>query len=217
MPDWRAIVEQHLDRLRLPPARRVQVEQELSEHLEDELAALRRHMPEEEAQRHALRLLDGSETLSREIRNLEEEDEMNQSTRALWMPGLVLLVVYSVALVALGAYLAQPGNFPIAPRFLLSAGLVVLLVLGAVGAAWARANGATRAQRAMVSLFPVLMPIAGVLIVGPVQAFLQGRAAFPPTWEVTNFLIKGVAIPAVGLLLGALPFLRNGHAQKRAA
>lgn len=211
MPDWRAITAEHLAGLRLPDARREQVLQELTEHLEDEFTMLCERLPEEEARQRVLNLLAESQGLIQEIGSAEKENAMNQSTRALWLPGLVMLAVYSLLAVALGAYVAQTGP-RVGPQSVLAAGMMVFLTMGAVGAWWARSNGATRGQRVIVSIFPVLMPLAGLLVVGPVYALLQGRALFPPHWggEVLNFVIKGVAIPAAGLLLGALPFLGNG-------
>lgn len=151
MPDWHAIVASHLAGLNLSPARWKQVLQELSEHLEDEFAALRERLPEEEAQRHALNLLAGSDVLIREIRSAEKEDPMNQRTRALWLPGLVMLVVYTLLFVA---FVRSTGHLLLDPRFVFYGKLVLLLIFGAVGACWARALGATPVQRAMVSVSP---------------------------------------------------------------
>ncbi len=102
MPDWHALAAQQLAGLRLPEARREQVLQELSEHLEDEFAALRQRLPEDEAQRQTLNLLDASDVLIREIRRAEKEDPMSQTTRALALvlSGIVTgAVLYLLSLV----------------------------------------------------------------------------------------------------------------------
>ena len=66
--NWLEIVERRLERLEIPEGRREQVMQELSEHLDDEFAALREQLPEDEAERQALNLLAGSDVLICEIR-----------------------------------------------------------------------------------------------------------------------------------------------------
>lgn len=230
--------------------------------MEDECTALCERFPADEAERRAVRCLYESNGLMREISRIEEEP-MTQMARAVYLPGLMLLTLYTLLAVGLGVVLSQPTgtlwkfarptsktvvsvplpppNSPAAkltpnraaakltsetivssplqrPKTLLAFAIPCVLLLGAIGAGWAKANGATRAQRALVSVFPVLMPLAGFLFIGPVSALLQGRAAFPPIGdEVLPSLIKMVVIPAAGLLLGALPFLLNGQAQKNAS
>ena len=69
--------------------------------LEDEFAALRKRLPEEEAQRQALNLLARPDVLIREIRNAEREDPMNQTTR-VFLCGIVTgVVAYLLALAGL--------------------------------------------------------------------------------------------------------------------
>ena len=105
MPDWRALTAQQLAGLRLPEARREEVVQELSEHLEDEFVALRQELPEDEAQRQALSLLAHSDVLVREIRKAEKEDPMTQTTR-IFLCGIVTGVVAFL----LGSLLAVVGG-----------------------------------------------------------------------------------------------------------
>ena len=54
------------------------------------------------------------------------------------------------------------------------------------------------------------MPVSGLLTALPVHAFETGRPLFSPfEGEVFSLLIGGLLIPAVALLLGALPFLKG--------
>jgi len=209
VPDWRTIVEQHLAGLQLPAERREEICRELAAHLEDEHARLSQHLPTEEAEREAMRLLHQPQILISAMHDIHQEETMTKSTKAIWLPGLSLLGIYSLLLVGLGAAIVQ--GWVTQPRTILGGALVVLLLLGALGASWAKAAGATRRQRALVSVFPVLMPIAGILVIGPLNALLQGRTPFPAVGvELFPAVFNGVVIPACALLLGALPFLRNG-------
>ena len=89
MPDWRSLTAERLAGLRLPEARREEIVQELSEHLEDEFVTLRQRLPEDVAQRQALSLLARSDVLVREIRKAEQEDPVTQTTRIL-LCGIVI-------------------------------------------------------------------------------------------------------------------------------
>lgn len=107
MPDWRSLTAERLAGLRLPEARREEVVQELSEHLEDEFITLRQELPEDEAQRQALSLLARSDVLVREIRKAEQEDPMAQTTR-LVLCGLVTGAVAFLFGPAVFAFIGDP-------------------------------------------------------------------------------------------------------------
>ena len=206
MPDWHAIVASHLAGLNLSPARRQQILQELSEHLEDEFAALCEWLPEEEAQRQALSLLTGSDVLVREIRNAEKEDPMNWMRRTLWLPGLTTAALYTLLLVTF----ARLGHLVVDIRFVFYGALALLVMIGAVGSWWARAMGATPLQRALVSLSPIFCAlVASFLIALPVHAFKTGRPLFSPLEGEVFSMLRSVSIQTGALLLGALPFLKG--------
>lgn len=216
MRDWKALVGARLAGLRLSEVRRQQIARELAAHLEDEYTALCARMTEEQAYAQTAKLLAQPGRLIHQLEKIEEEP-MTQTTRALWIPGVVMLVVYWVLAIAIGVYFSRTGAF-IAPWKLAVVALTFVVILGAVGAWWARTNGATRGQRALVSVFPVFMPVAWIFIAGPVYALFTGRPlSFPFQDEVLSGMVKGTLIPAIGLLLGALPFLRNGAPPRNAA
>ena len=208
--DWRAIVEKDLAGIALPASRREEICRELAAHLEDTYWNLRDQLTDEEAVRAALATLGQPHIFTRDIRELEQEESMTQNTRAIWIPGLTTLVAYWTVAIALGVYLMRTGAF-FQPGTVLLGGAIVSLSLGALGAGWARANGATKWQRAVVSIFPVFLSLAG-FVVGPALSLMQGTPMmFPFHGDVNDVLLKGVLFPAAGLFLGALPFLRNGR------
>lgn len=100
MPDWRALTAERLAGLRLPEARRQEVVQELSEHMEDEFSVLREQVSEEEAQRRALELLAERDILIREIRKAEKEDPMTQTARLVLCGVVAGAVAYLLAITA---------------------------------------------------------------------------------------------------------------------
>jgi putative ABC transport system permease protein len=72
MPDWKAEVKARLAGLSLSPARELEIIEELSQHLQDRYEQeLSRGATEEEAQREALEELNASESLGRELKQLE--------------------------------------------------------------------------------------------------------------------------------------------------
>ena len=78
MPDWKAEVRARLAGLSLSPARELEIIEELSQHLEDGYEQeLSRGATEEEAQREALEELNVSESLGRELKQVEPRVPQN--------------------------------------------------------------------------------------------------------------------------------------------
>jgi predicted permease len=79
MPDWKSEIAKRLAGLRLPPEREAEIEEELSQHLEDRYEdLLAGGAPEEAAQRSALEELSGSELFARELRQVERRAPVEQ-------------------------------------------------------------------------------------------------------------------------------------------
>lgn len=201
MPDWRTLTAEQLAGLRLPEARREEVVQELSEHLEDEFAALRPQLPEEDAQRRALELLAEPSQLIREIRKAEKEDPMTQTARLVLCGVVAGAVAYLLAITAF-AFVGE--EFIAAVRASRSAAGVpagplsgLLHLAAGVWAMW---------------LYTTLRPRRGV---GPRTAALAGFALWlvgalaAGMWTALGFIPPSVlfAAAAVGLpawILGAM-------------
>src|SRR4029450_10441279 len=78
MPDWKAEVRARLAGLSLSPAREPEIIEELSQHLEDGYEQeISRGATEEQAQREALEELNVSESLGRELKQVEPRVPQN--------------------------------------------------------------------------------------------------------------------------------------------
>ena len=159
---------------------------------------------------------------------------MNYRTKTFWLPGFVALILSS-GLLALFQFEG------VVPRFYWLTGkmgsgypffsfyigwLVTLPVVGAIAAFWSQRAGGRVQQRVLAALAPSL-GMLGFLIIVPVISlffvlspfFLKPRhmhfdfsLSLMLIGLLTHF-VNWVLLPAVGLLIGALPFLRTPHAQ----
>jgi len=78
MPDFRNAIRARLTNLGLLPAREIEITEELAQHLEDEYEqALSRGLSPEEAQRAVLESLDTSDSLTRELKRVEQRVPQN--------------------------------------------------------------------------------------------------------------------------------------------
>jgi len=204
-PDWQKLVTAHLARLALPAARKLDICRELAAHLEESYATLCTQYPEEEARRRTVWLLHQPVALQRGIQEAEKEAVMNQRTRVLWLPGLTTLALYTLLVTGLVRF---GQSILLQPKILFRIGVTMLIVLGAIGAAWARAAGATLGQRIVVALAPLVMGLSALLIALPVHALRTGRPLFE---SFESGLLVALLLQAGALLLGAAPFLRSAR------
>lgn len=219
MPDWRAIVEARLAGLRWPPARRAQIVQELSEHLADEFARLAQTRSTHEAARITQARLDDPAVLQEAMQAVDCEDEMNERTRGLWIPGLVSLTLSGLLLTAFGRWGPRPTFIFLEsrlPLILYPFWLVSLPLFGALGAWLAKRAGATRNERLLAGVFPIMTMVAAFFLILPIAMIVDGsRIPEGQLWKgFALATVNWVLLPGVPLLLGALPFLRNGSAAK---
>lgn len=141
---------------------------------------------------------------------------VNTRVRTLWLPGLVLFLA-SMGLLGL---LIWAGVRPLTfflnwhhPLQFYVPWLVVLPVLGAVGAYWSRRAGGGTRTRLLASVFPVL-PLAGMAVVGLLADLIVdvggGRHSVWHTLCGAGYLVVcWLLVPGAALLLGALPFLER--------
>ncbi len=207
MPDWRALTAEQLAGLRLPDeARREEVVQELSEHLEDDFVALRQSLPEDEAQRQALGLLAERDTLIRKIRKAEKEDPMTQTTRLVLCGVVTGAVAYLLAITAF-AFVGE--EFIAAVRAARSAAAVpagplsgLLHLAAGVWVMWLYTTLRTR-----YGVGPRAAALAGVALwlVGALAAAMWTVLGFIP--PAVLFAAAAVGLPAwiLGAMAGAYP------------
>jgi hypothetical protein len=154
--------------------------------------------------------------------------KLNDRTNRLWLPGLTILLGAIICLCLIHFYFLTFGQriFWLASRWPVEVNfpwLCVLPFLGAGAACWSRRQGGSRVVRAAAGLFPVLLFIAifwfeqtqYVFFRDPLPICIAGKHSvhfFPVfAWAVLNWVI----IPAVVLLFGVLPFLREGSVARR--
>ena len=215
MPDWTQVVRARLGGLGLTKQREAEIVAEIASHLED-LAEerTRQGASEADAVARALAAVPDWRRLSREIR---KEAGMNQRMRTLWLPGVTMAVLAMGDLFALGRGGLQPrilwlGGYDGHAVCFYLPWLLLLLLVGAIGAFWSRRAGGARAESALAALFPVLGIAALLLLLLPIGVLLGGLedqemllrlklAAFG------TLILSWVVVPGLALLLGALPFV----------
>jgi hypothetical protein len=222
MADHQELIKERLGKLGLGPHREEEILREFSEHLADHAAALEAHgVTSAAAAREALNSVSDWPDLRLKILAAEtEETIMNYRTKALWLPALCALTLSNV-LLALMQIFGAPAHF-----YWLGVGksvqalcefivpwLLSQPVVGAVAAYWSRrAGGTVRYQLlaalapaiALLGFFVLILPFAIILEQGPHYIHVGGFLILTVTW---------VLLPAIPLLLGAVPFLRKPQSQ----
>ena len=209
------MVRSRLRALGLGDAREEEIRAELAEHLEDAYQdALGRGLSPEAAVERAQEQVPDWQGLAQQIRSAgQEEDPMSHTAKALWVPGMSVLV-FSAAMLLVMTRLVPPTAWvgPRPPVLLLGIWLFSYLVFGALGAYWSRRAGGSLADRFLAGTFPLALHLV-IFILPILVAILSDVPNFPehldPAWLLRTALLW-VVIPGVALAIGALPFLRDG-------
>lgn len=216
-PDWRRLIREKLDRARLTASQKEEITAELASHLEElfeEQRALGRS--EAEAAAQALREVCDWNQLNRRIqRSKREEDEVNDRTRHLWVPGLASLGVAVLCEAALAQWSYQPRMLfhSHLTRLMYELWLVAQLACGAVGAFLSRRAGGSRSARLGAGLFTsailllVVLGIVGTNLFARAAGFWHQDAGSFDLEMLARVVAVMVVIPSVAILIGALPFL----------
>jgi hypothetical protein len=213
MPDWKELVRERLGSQRLPESAEKEVIAELAAHLEDFCEDERRQgRSESEARKRALANIRWRE-LAWGIRGAKrKEDEMNQRTKSLWLPAMANLTLAAAMLVILDKVNLQPrmtsvGHMAMAFHI---PWLLALPVSGAVGALLAKRAQASSGERLLAGLAPSLVWLAVFGVMGLAFALDWNEFAGFPLNYFALAAVAWVVLPAVALLVGTLPFLREG-------
>jgi hypothetical protein len=240
MTDDRELIKARLGELGLGTRREEEILRELSEHLADHAAALEaRGVAGDVAAREALDSVSNWPELRNEIRSVEiEEGNMNYRTKALWLPALGTFTLAMMLLTLLQISGFQPrfywlsktgmGMQPYLMFYL--PWLIALPLIGAVAAYCSQRAGGKPIHRLLAALAPPIGMLLFFLLIIPfillltymlMPLFLHGAGHgripltvhAPPMIAAVAALVNWVLLPAVGLLLGAVPFLRKPQAQ----
>jgi hypothetical protein len=207
VPDWSALVRDRLSGLGLARAQQEEIVAELAGHLEDVYEEWRAQgLGESEAAERALDEVADWRRLARKIQGVKREEEnMNQRTKSLWLPGLISLTAANVFLMmlqraGLPIHLFKLGSVPLA---LYVPWLVVLPLCGAMGAYLSFRAGGSRLARLAAALFPGIA-FLGLFCLVFLASLFVGHATVV---LIVVGLLMG-ALHGMALLLGALPFLK---------
>jgi hypothetical protein len=152
-----------------------------------------------------------------------EANRLNPRTRSVWLPGFVALTAASLLMFAEEIVLAHDPSFyftdlSLRPGHLISglpswfyiAWLIGQVLCGALGAFLSRHGGGTRAARMVAGAFPALVMFFLCGLVIPVSALFEHNTfVFRHPSRLAVGILIWAAVPAIALLVGAAPFLRN--------
>lgn len=210
MPDWQELVRQRLAGLALDPAERDEIRAELAAHLEDAYEAmLRDGINNSEAAKRTLCLANDWQDLQRKISVARSgKDTMTNRVTQLWLPGLAAFVLSGgilalMQILRLKAWVLTKNGDLTAVLYVWW--LILLPLIGAVGAylSW-RAGGSERAILLSI-VFPVLPFLASILVVLPVSLIFDRFIAHNIAPMSLIFALFGwVLVPAAALLAGGL-------------
>lgn len=153
-----------------------------------------------------------------------EANRLHRTTRSLWLPGLVAMTAAALFLFA-ADIVYDPFRFfsqiTLHPQDLLRTNsgsqrwfyfvwLLAQVQFGALGALFSRRAGGTRASRIGAGALPAIIIVGTYVALIPFTSMFSGKAALSPLPAyVASALLVWVGAPAVALLLGAAPFLKD--------
>ncbi len=156
-----------------------------------------------------------------------EANRLNLRTRSLWLPGFVTLTAASLLMFAEEIVLVHDSSFYFTdislrpshlisglPRWFYITWLFAQVPYGALGAFLSRRGGGTRFARIVAGAFPALAMFVVCSVVIPISVFFANNAyaLHHPSTLAFGILIWAGA-PAVALMLGAVPFLKDSLLQ----
>jgi hypothetical protein len=211
MPDWKKLVRDQMPLREMAQRTREEVISEIAAHLED--ASEDSSLLDSFGERTSPEFLNVHwKNLGRAIECAKRKEEiMNDRSRSLWLPAFINIVVAATLLIIFDIIYPHPVILRISNVKLVIPilWLLTLPICGATGALLAcRAHGSTTI-RMIAGLAPSLVWLAAFCIMG---------VAFALDWRVfhgfpmNDFFMSAVAwvaLPALCLLPGALPFLRR--------
>jgi hypothetical protein len=242
-PDWKKLVDDRTASLPLPAESREEIVTELAAHLEDGYHDdLARGLTESEAGQRALSEVQWN-ALARRIRRATfKEAPMNSRVKGLWLPAIVnmllamsLFVICQIhpvqqavrvaiiwLMVTLGKHgahllMGQVGRMSVALS--LVPWFFTLPLSAAVASRLAKRAQAPPALRLIAGMAPSLAWLA--VFTAMALEFTLDRWQFPAGFplELNFFVLSAVCLivlPALPLLVGTLPFLREAELRKAA-
>ena len=213
MPDWKKLVRERIASSALPAASREEIVSELAAYLEETYEDARsRGLTDADAVELAAQEVSDWHRLVREISRAKEENPMNPRTRSLWLPAMVNLVAAPGLLMILQKLAIQPRVLWIGDMAMVLdlPWLITLPIFGAFGAFLAKRANADSVNRLIVGLSPALAVLGAFALLLPVSLITDRHllSNFPFAYFALT-VCNWVVLPAIALLVGTLPFLRE--------
>ena len=212
MPDWNNLIRERLGSLKLPPAVRNEVIEELAAHLEDVYEGyIAAGIGPSEATRLALSEVDSRRPLAREIERSKQESVMNDRTKQLWIPALISLgasMIWLMVIAIIADKLHLEWKYANVAFLPYAIWIISLPLIGAVTGRLSYRAGSSRSVRFMAVAFPSLVML--VLWLGIVVSLLARKT--PQTIHAMGLgigLLAWVVVPGIALLLGTLPLFKH--------
>jgi hypothetical protein len=211
VPDFDAMVRERLGDLKLSRDEQEEVYAEISGHLELHFAAeVESGAVEPVALRDADRQVGDWDSFRKSIQ-ITKGDFMSKRLHRIWIPGLVVGVIFLLAQNAL-IHLREPQIIPFYGAVLNFdwARIPMAIIAGACIACWSRAMGGTVANRIAATLVPTAAFAALMLLMAPIAISVDRHISVAlQLWIIFSFLLWMAILPAATMFLGALPFLRG--------
>ncbi|HXJ05140.1 MAG TPA: permease prefix domain 1-containing protein [Candidatus Acidoferrum sp.] len=211
MPDWNALVREHLAGLSLEAEERREVIAELAAHLEETFEELcQQGLAEEAAVRRTLSQVKDWQDLRRKIQTARKrENIMSNRVRQFWLPGFATLFLSTILLALTQIYGPKPWILSLShPPVLLIyiPWLFCLPFVGAVGAYLSHRAGGSARTIFLSTIFSALPFLASIVVIFPVSLIFDRFIAHNiAPMALVLALFGWVLIPVVALLAGGLP------------
>ena len=155
-----------------------------------------------------------------------EANHLNQRTRRFWLPGFVSLTAAGLFLIAadivydFSLFFRQVTLHPQdllrwnsgAPHWFYLVWLFAQVALGALGALFSARLGGSRTARIAAGALPAIVIVGTYVALVPITNRIAGTAFTSPLPAyLASAMLVWVAAPAIAVLAGALPFLRESN------
>lgn len=153
-----------------------------------------------------------------------EAKRLNQRTKSIWLPGVISLMAATLLMFALeivpdsSLFFREMTLYPHdllrgspgSPRSFYLLWLLAQVAFGALGAFFSSRMGGSRKARIIAGAFPAVVIVGAYVLLVPVTSQISGKAFNPalPAY-LGSAVVVWMLAPAVAVLAGALPFLRE--------
>jgi hypothetical protein len=215
MPDWQKLLRKHLCDLQVDSEdEREEVLAELADHLQEAYASLRAQgHSEHSAFQHTILQVSDWNKLRRQIQAArKKENAMNSRIAQIWLPSLTTLALSMTTQIAFSFLKVELGPKALSYRQVYALSdynlwLIVLPIVGALGAFISARAGGTRRVIVFSGIFPALAWSIIIFLILAFNLFREhGVAIVTAPFGLFGLLILFILAPALSLSLGVLAY-----------